>query len=499
MQADTRVPDSQEIELKLTLPTSDAGGLAARLARAPLLARRKPTHLHLHNVYHDTPEQLLRQQRIALRIRRAGSGNRAQWLQTLKIAGSGLSALSRRGEWESPVAGAALDRALLAATPWADFDPHDTVFEALAPVFVTTFERTIWLVRRRDGSMVEVALDVGQFIAGDKVAPICELELELLAGEPRALFDVAQQIAGVIAVLPLAMSKAERGYALAQDALERPLRAQPAALASSLGLAEATQQVLREMFCQLTGNLHTLGSSNDPEVVHQARVGWRRFRSAWRLFAPSFTGEAPPSWEPLQPLMALIGELRDLDVALTETLPALSAAFVSGDERRARDWQALQLALVNANDLQRRAVRQALEDPAVGTSLLGTTRWLEDLTADKQVDQARPNTDLPLRRWARRRVDRLEGKLRLAMQQGDSAEAQHRVRILAKRLRYAIEALRSLLPKKRTRRRDEHATELQTRIGAARDFVQAGAIAARLGADRGLLEFLRGVATGRTP
>jgi hypothetical protein len=41
----------------------------------------------------------------------------------------------------------------------------------LAPIFVTTFERTSWLVRRRDGSVVEVALDVGQIAVGDKKLP----------------------------------------------------------------------------------------------------------------------------------------------------------------------------------------------------------------------------------------------------------------------------------------------------------------------------------------
>jgi hypothetical protein len=46
---------SQEIELKLALPSSDPSSLAKRLARVPVLARRKPTHQQLHNVYYDTP------------------------------------------------------------------------------------------------------------------------------------------------------------------------------------------------------------------------------------------------------------------------------------------------------------------------------------------------------------------------------------------------------------------------------------------------------------
>ncbi|NTV78792.1 MAG: hypothetical protein HGA25_06585, partial [Clostridiales bacterium] len=48
-------------------------------------------------------------------------------------------------------------------------------------------------------------------------------ELELLAGQPSALLDLAQQIARTIAVMPVNVSKSERGYAMAQDGLDKPL------------------------------------------------------------------------------------------------------------------------------------------------------------------------------------------------------------------------------------------------------------------------------------
>ena len=70
MSTDAQNHHPREIELKLALPTSDPAGLLQRLSRTPLLARRKPAHQHLNNVYYDTPEQLLREHRAALRIRR---------------------------------------------------------------------------------------------------------------------------------------------------------------------------------------------------------------------------------------------------------------------------------------------------------------------------------------------------------------------------------------------------------------------------------------------
>lgn len=492
-------PDNaaQEIELKLGLPTGDPSSLAKRLARTPLLARRKATLQHLHNVYYDTPEQLLRQQRVALRIRRVGSETKPQWLQTLKTGGRSDSALSQRGEWETPVPDAVLSRDALKATPWSGIDPDGRVFGALAPCFVTSFARTSWLVRRRDGSVVEVALDVGQIEVDDKTTAICELELELLSGQPSALFDVARDIAATIAVLPLTLSKAQRGYALAQNCLDTPLRAQPPKLTPDLSMPEAAQRVLREMFCQFTSNLNALRNSDEPEVVHQARVGWRRFKSALRLFRPALAVDQAPSLQSLEALLSFLGELRDLDVAQIDTLPALANAYSSGDAQREEVWQAMTRALFHAADLQRKSVRYALQEAAVGATLLEITQWLEGLSAPSKPGDDGVEPKVSLRRWAKRRAVRLHEQFKIALKDTGSPDTQHRARILAKRLRYGIEALRPLLPKRRAKRWNRKATILQTGLGAARDVMQAGVLVAKLEADRGLVEFLRGVAVGQ--
>jgi inorganic triphosphatase YgiF len=502
MKPNVLSPLSMEIELKLAVPTSHPSSLAKRLAQTPVLARRKATHQHLHNVYYDTPEQILRQERTALRIRRIGSETQPQWLQTLKIGGSSNSALSQRGEWEAPVPSAELDIANLEATPWSGIDPDGVVFRALRPCFVTRFERTSWLVRRRNGSVVEVALDIGQIVAGDKHTPICELEFELKAGQPVALFDLALQIAHSIAVFPLTISKSERGYALAQDGLDTPLRAQPPKLSSKLSLPEAARRVLREMFCQFTTNLNALRNSDDPEVVHQARVGWRRFRSAWRLFKPVFMESEVPSWQALRVLLNFLGELRDLDVARFDTLPPLADAYAAGDTRRTTAWQAMNQSLIHAAQLQRKAVLYALQEPAVGVSLLATTHWLSDVPALSALNETRQKHDETLRRWAKRRTRRLHEHFKLALKDANTADSaditdrQHQARILAKQMRYGVEALDSLLPKKRAQRWLEQATGLQTRIGLTRDVVQASALVAKLEVAPELVEFLRGVAIG---
>ena len=110
----------QEVELKLALlsaPLATLATLAKRLAQIQALRRHQPSSQIVHNVYYDTPAQNLRQQSVALRIRRIGGSAKPQWLQTLKTAGRCDSALSQRGEWEVPMASAKLagDLSLTAA------------------------------------------------------------------------------------------------------------------------------------------------------------------------------------------------------------------------------------------------------------------------------------------------------------------------------------------------------------------------------------------------
>ena len=497
MRASPGAQSSQEIELKLALPGADPLTLTRRLAQIPVLARRRCTRLHLHNIYFDTPDSALRQRRVALRLRRLGGTERPTWLQTLKTAGRSDSALSQRGEWETPLRGARLSLKGLQATPWSAMDPDGKLFLTLAPIFETDFERTIWLLRRPDGSVVEVALDIGQIVHDDRSTPICELELELKAGSSAALFEVANQIAAGIAVLPASASKAERGYALAQGSLQTALRARPQRLSAQLPHAELAQRVMQEMFSQFTANLKSLLVSDDPELVHQARVGWRRFKSARRLFAPLLATQNVPSWQAQLALLTCLGKLRDLDVARIETLPALADAYIEDDPRRAEVWQTMTTNLQQAANLQRKTVRYALQDPALGACLLATTQWLEGLNASIAAEPAALEPQGSLRRWTQGRIKHMRKQMKLARQSTTEPERQHRVRILAKRMRYNLEALESLLPAKQTQRWRSQAISLQASLGAKRDAIQAAKLVAELEIDRGLAEFLRGVAQGR--
>ncbi|MCG7601481.1 CYTH domain-containing protein [Halomonas sp. McH1-25] len=198
---------AEEIELKLAL----APGEADKLSRHPALGETSAQPKRLANTYYDTPAGDLEAARVALRLRRTPE----RTLQTLKTAGHGSGGLSARGEWEWEVDGDALDLEGLTALPPMQTLGRD-VLQALQPRFTTDFERQAWLIDY-EGARIEVALDRGEIRAGERRVAIDELELELKAGEPTALWRLARRLAEDIALRPANASKAARGGALCDN------------------------------------------------------------------------------------------------------------------------------------------------------------------------------------------------------------------------------------------------------------------------------------------
>ncbi|KWW39848.1 CYTH domain-containing protein [Cupriavidus metallidurans] len=200
-----------EIELKLAVPDAALAAVAAWLD-----ANGQPRgELTLLNVYLDTPNRDLAQARAALRLRRKGE----QWLQTLKTAGHSAAGLAARHEWETPVAGEAIDLSCFPDDARAVLAP---LADRLAPVFRTDFARRTWIVEQ-DGERIEAALDTGAISAPgtSRTERIQELELEWLPRDgaderhaEAALRAFALRLAHVAPLTPSDLSKAARGYRL---------------------------------------------------------------------------------------------------------------------------------------------------------------------------------------------------------------------------------------------------------------------------------------------
>ena len=207
----------QEIELKLAIPEASI----PRLKHHALLAKQTAEQHTLTNTYFDTPQGLLANARIALRLRR----DDGKILQTLKTAGMGSGGFSTRGEWEWALQQFELDIAgLTQLPPFADRD-HD-LLATLTPQLETNFTRTRWDISQAD-SLIEVVLDEGKIISGDHTAPIREVELELKSGHPDTLWDLATRLAQTVPLRPSDSSKAVRGKWLAGQHWPLPDAASP--------------------------------------------------------------------------------------------------------------------------------------------------------------------------------------------------------------------------------------------------------------------------------
>lgn len=271
----------------------------------------------------------------------------------------------------------------------------------------------------------------------------------------------------------------------------------PATPASTLrptrSVRKAAQRVLGDAFHEFTTHLANVGTSEDPEVVHQTRIGWRRFKTAVWFFKPVLATTAAPPTAALRPLLGELGILRNLEVALNETLPPLAQAYIAGDAHRAQAWHALLQVLSQAARQQRQAVRTTLLQATTQHSLQATAQWLKDLPTAKNQSGTKTHIEGTLRHWARSRVAHLHEQLRAQKKLAVDAESQHRTRILAKRMRYAIEALHPLLPVLHTQHWYAQVRKLQACIGAARDTTLASTLVENLDPGGGPADFLRGV------
>jgi triphosphatase len=467
-----------ETELKLAV-TPEA---AARLARHPLLKglRRGPSRKALvTSVYFDTATLDLAQAGVALRLRRDGR----RWLQTVKgpPARGQAGGMTARAEFEWPVPGPKLDPLRFATTPFRRA-LGKAEKRGLEAQFTTQFTRTTIPLSFADSTMALLCIDVGDVHAdvnGKRVlAPICEIELELEAGDPTRLYELAYTLAADVPLALEPLGKAERGYALAHPRVVEPLHAEDAPLAPTASAAEGFAAIIRACLAQIEGNaVHVLGSE-DPEWLHQMRIGVRRLRACLALAARSM---APARVEPLRVelrwLAQTLGHARDNDVFTLETLPAFTTAV--GRNSNAAALKPALRALAEQASARRRETRIS------ACAAVGSPRFLRlvltaaalaasptigspdpDALASKARDIARP-----LLKRRHRALLALGTDLARA-----APEIRHAARLAGKKLRYATEFFAPVFAKKRARAYRRALTVLQEELGAWND----AAVAARL-------------------
>lgn len=467
-----------ETEIKLSLDPRDAG----RLRRSPALASVRPTRRRLRSIFLDTAGAELEAAGYALRLRRAAG----RWMQAVKAGASGPGGLHRREEWEFPRPGPEVDLSLFAATPFARLPGVETLHERLLAVFTVEVEREAWVVEPAPGSRLEVVLDRGEIVSGERREAVCEVEVELLEGPVAAAFALAEALLDGARLRPCAVSKAERGYRLFHGAALRPEKARSVALDAAMSPPQAARAVVAGAMRHLEANEEGLLATRDPEFVHQLRVGLRRLRAAIRLFREVIGPARAARWnEGLAAVGRALGEARDWDVFATETLPPMVSAW--GDRAFARSIAGRVQA---RRHRAREAARAAISAPDYARHLLDIGRWLA--TGDPAAGDAPPPE--PLLDFASKCIRKRHRRLI-----ADSAHVarlsppeRHRLRLDAKRLRYGVEGLGSLFKAKRVEDYTETLALLQGALGHANDAANAERLLAELAPPGDFRDFARG-------
>ncbi len=484
-----------ERELKFHVPPH------MRTALEKELRKLHATHIPLHACYFDTEHHELAKAKIALRVRKEGN----HWIQTLKSPGP--DELSRN-EINHPRPDRTLDLSLYEGTP-----VEKTLSNLRSPLtlrYETVVDRMV-LTKKTKTATIEFAYDQGTLKAGELELPICELELELIAGGTDPLFEQAEQWLRKFGLILDLRSKAERGDALARAAsaidtaapegrppsgttqfaqLCTPRRAATITLEPSLSMPAAYRLCANDCMNQIIRNATFLtgvdaadtAESTQAEYVHQLRVGIRRIRSCWKFFKKWVDiNEAELSAE-LHDHFLILGRARDANVVETVVTPRLLAADMPAlnlpdhnhtDHTQALaaspDFQATLLTLLN----------HLLVVDAPSGSQESTKNFVpKNDKKQKKSGTAQVARTEPGKRLGKKFSKRLNKQLDALCHQGTqfahlAIEEQHRLRKRVKRLRYSVEFTASQLADKSNRTLHDALTDAQQTVGDLNDLYMA--------------------------
>src|SRR5437588_1403766 len=415
--------------------------------------------VRIETVYYDTPDLRLARWGVSLR-HRAGEG----W--TLKLAeppskpGNQSAVLERDeltfqgGAKRPPEAALEVVRAYVRKAE-------------LVPVArLSTVRRRVRLLDESGARVAEVVDDEVSVRDGRRVAArFREIEVEVAGadGADGIITPLVTRLRGAGAGAPDPTPKHIR--ALGPRAIEPP-EVSPQPLAPDAAAKDLIKNAIAESVAALLHHDPLVRTGRDPEAVHQARVATRKLRSNLRTFGPLLD----PEWtEPLRSelgwLAMGLGAVRDREVLL-ERLRERAQSLPASDQRSATSL--LQLLEGEIDELRKKLLAD-----------LDSQRYidlLERLVEAAHSPKTLPDADQPaasvLPPLATTPWRRLRSAVR-GLPETPTDPELHRIRILAKRARYAAEAVAPVAAGAAAFARA--AAKLQTILGEHQDSVTAQA------------------------
>jgi len=309
----------------------------------------------------------------------------------------------------------------------------------LKPRFRTRFSR-ISYQWANDSSATRTLLDEGHIEADGRSELISEVELKLKGGQLASYSDECLSLLRRAPASLLVEGKASRGYRLASGELPRGVNATHVSISGDVPLPEAILRVFRHSFQHFLDNHPAVTLTGTPESIHQMRVSLRRLRSVIRVFSPVLCLEgANDLIGDIKTLFAKLGEAREADVFLGETLPAISRAGLC-----ATFESVLVREVTTFRDRVYHEIREELMSADIARLVVQLNNWIEGgtwLKANRPIDALL--IERSVEDFALPRISSLCSKLLKhgAKARHGTLDDWHRARIAAKKLRYAGEPL----------------------------------------------------------
>jgi len=452
-----------EVELKLAIRREALDQARAHPSLEPLRDGTERT-LTLSTTYYDTRGCALRSHGVALRMRRVDE----HWVQSVKGAGGAHAGMHRREEYEWPVTSPRIDRPKLATTPWA------AVFAGsvpLQPLFRTEIVRVEQPLRFSDGTRAVLCFDRGRVRAGRRQLPLCEIEIELVEGDLRRLYEAALALAADLPLSIASASKAQRGYELALSIARQPVRAAPVELRGNMGVPTALAALGAECLGQVGSNAESIAVGVGDDFLHQLRVGVRRLRSLLRLVERELGNEAIDALvAELRWLGGELGPARDWDVFATDSVATALAAI--HDVRLRKDAGRLRYRVTRTRGMRRKAANAAIASGRFTRLMLSAGLLFASLQSGVYGAGA---TGRDARTFEREMLGEQAHKLRKRGKRVRTAPPaeRHRVRIAAKKLRYTAEFFAPLFSSRRAGGYVKRLAKLQGVLGTLNDMATA--------------------------
>jgi inorganic triphosphatase YgiF len=432
---------------------------------------RRQEERQLVSTYFDTRDAALHKAGVYLRVRDDGS----RVVQTVKTAKSNTELIERL-EWEREIGSRTPNLGLVGNTPLAPLLTPD-LRAGLCPVFETQIRRHVFLIGK-DGAEIEVAIDRGEIATRDRMRAISELELELKRGKTAALFKLARLLGETVPLRLEIKTKAERGFELLNGGGPKAEKAAAIDIPPELSSADAFRAIARSCLRQIIANEPAM-CSGAPEGLHQLRIGLRRLRAAIALFADMLAGSDQDKMKSeLKWITQQLGPARDLDVFAADVLDPLRAARPS-DAALAKTHRRFKAERKRAyaravggtrSDRFRAAMLDLLEWVETGAWGRGRGQQLRLLRSRSIAEHAK----MELAKL-RKRIKRKGAGVRDL-----SVEQRHRLRIRAKRLRYATEFFAATFPGETAAKRRQESLaalkDVQDALGGLNDIATRHAL-----------------------